>query len=56
MSRLGRSCLLQLAASYMLRLSMGDVKTAFLEGGLGEPEREVYGDLSADARSPFGVA
>ena len=29
---------------------MGDVKTAFLEGNLGESERDVYGDLPPDAR------
>ena len=30
LSKVGRNCLLQLAASYKMKLSMGDVKTAFL--------------------------
>ena len=53
---MGRTCLLQVSASYSMRLSMGDVKTTFPPGNLGESERGAYGDLPDDARSPFGVS
>jgi len=36
LSKVGRNCLLQLAASYKMKLSMGDVKTAFLQGNMGK--------------------
>ena len=55
MSRVGRNCLLQVSASYKLRLSVGSVKTPVLQGNLGEAERGVYGGLPADARSLFSV-
>ena len=51
LSRMGRNCLLQLAACYRMCLSMGDVETAFLQGNLGDSERYVYVDLPPDARS-----
>ena len=47
---------MQLAASHQMTLSMGDVKTAFLQGDSGESERTVYGDLPSDAREMFGVS
>ena len=45
LSKVARNCLLQLAASYRMKLSMGDVKTAFLQGNCGESERDIYGEL-----------
>ena len=56
MSKVGRSCLLQLAASFKMHISMGDVKTAFLPGEMGESERMIYGDPPQDARSLFGIS
>ena len=56
LSKVGRNCLLQLAASYKLTLSMGDVKTAFLQGNMGESERDIYGDLPPDARRLFKLS
>ena len=47
---------MQLAASYNMCLSMGYVKTAFLQGNLGESERGAHGDLPPDAKSLFGVS
>ena len=35
LSKIGRNCLLQLAASCRVTISMGDVKTAFLQGEMG---------------------
>ena len=56
LSKVGRNCLLQLAASCKLTLSMGDVKTAFLQGNLGDSERDIYGDLPPDARRLFKLS
>jgi hypothetical protein len=56
LSKIGRNCLLQLAASYKMTLSMGDVKTAFLQGNQGESERDIYGDIPADSRDLFNLA
>ena len=39
-----------------MTLSMGDVKTAFLQGNMGESERGVYGDLPPDTRKLLGVS
>ena len=47
LSKTGRNCLLQTAASYGMRAYMGDVKTAFLQGSCGESERDVYGGSTA---------
>ena len=56
LSRIARNSLLQLAASYKMHLSMGDVKTAFLQGDrTAESARDVYGDIPAADRGLFGL-
>ena len=47
---------MQLTASHHITLSIGDVRTAFLQGDSGESERNVYGDLPPDAKESFGVS
>ena len=39
-----------------MTLSMGDIKTASLQGNMGESERDVYGGLPPDARELLGVS
>eukprot|EP00974_Lingulodinium_polyedra_P063453 6126267-Lingulodinium_polyedra.AAC.1 len=35
---------------------MGDVRTAFRQGDMGDSERQIYGDLSPDARRLLGLS
>eukprot|EP00974_Lingulodinium_polyedra_P095824 9288750-Lingulodinium_polyedra.AAC.1 len=50
------SCIFQLVATQRWHLSMGDVKTAFLQGDMGESERQIYGDPPPDARRLWGLS
>ena len=46
----GRNSPLQMAASYRMRISMGDAKTAIPQGVMGGSERNIYGDVPPDTR------
>ena len=39
-----------------MRISMGDVKTAFLQGDPGESKRDIYGEPPPDAKAMFGLS
>ena len=45
---------MQMAVSYRMRISMGDVKAAKVQGGMWESDRNIYGDVPPGVRELFG--
>ena len=50
-----RHCLFQLACSHKFKLEVGDVSTAFLQGGKAEQNRDVYLEPTADLRQRLNI-
>ena len=55
LSKIGRHCLIQMACSRKMKVEVGDVSTAFLQGDKEENDRDVYLGPIVDLRTRLNI-